>query len=102
MTVYVPADTTTLPADLGGILGVNNFAPAFDDVNVVDPNTGLPILTPSRYSDWYFDGPNSQLVLVDPTSDFVGSIPEPATGLLLIGGASLWLRRRRRTAAKAA
>lgn len=102
MTVYVPADASSLPGDIGGILGVNNFAPAFDDINNVDPNTGLPILTDSRYSDWYFDGPNGQLVLVDPNSNFVGSVPEPAAGLLLIGGASLWLRRRRRAVATAA
>lgn len=100
MIVYVPADADSLPGDIGGILGVNNFAPAFE---TIDPNTGLPgDELPSRYSDWYFDGPNSQLVLVDPNSNFVGSVPEPAAGLLLIGGASLWLRRRRRTVATAA
>lgn len=100
MIVYVPADADSLPGDIGGILGVNNFAPAFE---TIDEGTGLPAdELPSRYSDWYFDGPNSQLVLVDPNSNFVGSVPEPAAGLLLVGGASLWLRRRRRAVATAA
>lgn len=93
MTVYVPADTDTLPADIGGILGVNNFAPAFENI---DPNTGLPSdELPSRYSDWYFDGPDSQLVLVDPNSQFVGSVPEPTTAVMVLGAAGLFVRRRR-------
>jgi hypothetical protein len=89
--VFVPADVNTLPANLGGIFGVNMLAPAFSMVN---QSTGTPTdLTPSRYSDWYLDGPGNQLVLVDPSSTFV---PEPTLLALWAGGSFLLLRRSRR------
>ena len=92
MIVYVPADNNTLPADIGGIFGVNNLSPSFESV---DPTTGLPDQVDSRYSDWYLNSPGNELVLVDPNSNFVGSVPEPVFGVALMGGV-LMLRRRRR------
>ena len=89
--VFVPADTSTLPANLGGIFGVNMLAPAF---SMIDEATGTPSdLTPSRYSDWYLDGPGNQLVLVDPTSNFV---PEPTFIAIWAGAGFLLMRRNRR------
>lgn len=94
-TVFVPADANTLPADLGGILGVNLLAPAF---SMIDPNLGTPSdITASRYSDWYLDGPGHQLVLVDPNSTYAPT-PEP-TACVWLGAALVLMARCRRSRA---
>lgn len=71
-TVYVPVDTT-LPAGLTGVLGENLFMQATDEI---DPDMGLPTDTYNPlFSEWYLDGPGSQLVLYDPNSTY--DIGEP-------------------------
>jgi autotransporter-associated beta strand protein len=66
-TVYVPVDTT-LPAGLTGVLGENLFMQATDGI---DPDTGEPTDTYNPlFSEWYLDGPGSQLVLYDPNSTY--------------------------------
>jgi len=90
--VFVPLGTT-LPADLTGILGENLFMQSTDSI---DPYTGLPNGThASLFSEWYLDGPGSQLVLYDANSAY--SVPEPGAIVLLGGGVlALMLRRRPR------
>jgi autotransporter-associated beta strand protein len=78
-TVFVPVDTT-LPAGLTGILGENLFMQATDEIN---PYTGEPEDTYNPlFSEWYLDGPGSQLVLYDPNSAY--DIGEPT--LVWTGG----------------
>jgi autotransporter-associated beta strand protein len=63
--VYVP-EGTTLPAGLTGVLGENLFMQSTDEI---DPDTGLPVDTYAPlFSEWYLNGPGSQLVLYDPNS----------------------------------
>ena len=76
--VYVP-EGTTLPAGLTGVLGENLWMQSTDEI---DPDTGLPIDTYAPlFSEWYLDGPGSQLVLYDPNSNY--NAPEPAAVALL-------------------
>jgi hypothetical protein len=95
-TVFVP-ETNNLPNDLSGVLGENLLEQATNSFN---QNTGEMISpTASPFSEWFLDTPDNQLVLVDPNSAYVASVPEPASlGLLFLGGMGLLSRRNRRRA----
>jgi autotransporter-associated beta strand protein len=70
--VFVPVDTT-LPDGLTGILGENLW---MQSTNKINPLTGKPKGTfAPLFSQWYLDGPGSQLVLYDPNSTY--NIGEP-------------------------
>jgi autotransporter-associated beta strand protein len=74
--VWVP-EGVSLPADLTGILGENLWMQSADSI---DPETGQPQGShPSLFTQWYLDGPGSELVLYDPNSKF-GVIPPVWTG----------------------
>ena len=65
--VYVPINTT-LPDGLTGILGENLW---MQSTNKISPLTGKPKGTfAPLFSEWYLDGPGSQLVLYDPNSTY--------------------------------
>jgi autotransporter-associated beta strand protein len=65
--VYVPVDTT-LPDGLTGILGENLWMQSTNKINQL---TGKPKGTfAPLFSEWYLDGPGSQLVLYDPNSTY--------------------------------
>jgi hypothetical protein len=89
--VYVP-EGTSLPAGLTGILGENLWMQSA----VIDPDTGEAIDTYAPlFSEWYLDGPGSQLVLYDPSSSY--EVPEPAAiAMLGLGLPALAARRPRR------
>ncbi len=90
--VFVP-EGTSLPAGLTGILGENLWMQATDGL---DEFTGLPTDTYAPlFSEWYLDGPGSQLVLYDPNSSY--EVPEPAAFAMLgLGLPVLAARRPRR------
>jgi hypothetical protein len=90
--VYVP-EGTSLPAGLTGVLGENLWMQSTDEI---DPDTGLPVDTYAPlFSEWYLDGPGSQLVLYDPNSSY--TVPEPAPiALLGLGLPALAARRPRK------
>jgi autotransporter-associated beta strand protein len=74
--VYVP-ENTTLPAGLTGVLGENLWMQSTDEI---DPDTGLPIDTYAPlFSEWYLNGPGSQLVLYDPNSSYIATPPTSLT-----------------------
>jgi autotransporter-associated beta strand protein len=77
--VYVPVDTT-LPDGLTGILGENLWMQSTNKINQL---TGKPKGTfAPLFSEWYLDGPGSQLVLYDPNSTYNAG----ATALIWNGG----------------
>ena len=90
--VFVP-EGTGLPAGLTAILGENLF---MQSTSMIDPTTGEPEGTfAPLFSQWYLDGPGSQLVLYDANSAY--SVPEPdAIALFALGFTALAARRPRK------
>jgi hypothetical protein len=79
----------SLPAELPAVLGANLFMQSTDNDLLGGGSTYA-----APFSQWYLDGPGSELVLYDAGSSY--SVPEPAAVTLLALGSLALLTRRPR------